>query len=137
MKAYDLYKTEIFYPLKVKVSSACWLAQTDDYADADKLFTVEYAYFSSTSSSWLEHARRYSDQIINTLRLNHDNFVVEIASNDGYLLKNFMEVGIKCLGIEQTASAVKVAEKFGITVRKEFFSDQTFMKLKVVPGCQL
>ncbi len=117
----DLNKPEVYYPLKVKVCDSCWLVQTEDYANADALFTPEYAYFSSTSASWLDHAKRYSDQIIKELGLNSQSFVIEVASNDGYLLKNFAQAGIPGLGIEPTDSTAAVAEQLGIPVRREFF----------------
>ncbi len=118
----DLNKPEVYYPLKVKVCGSCWLVQTEDYANADALFTPEYAYFSSTSATWLDHAKRYSDQIIKKLGLNSQSFVIEVASNDGYLLKNFAQAGIPCLGIEPTDSTAAVAEQLGIPVCREFFS---------------
>jgi SAM-dependent methyltransferase len=117
----DLNKPEIYYPLKVKVCDSCWLVQTEDYAEADALFTPEYAYFSSTSASWLDHAKHYADQMIEKLNLNRKSFVIEVASNDGYLLKNFLHRGIPCLGIEPTRSTAAAAEKLGIPVLHEFF----------------
>jgi hypothetical protein len=100
----DLSRPETWYPLKTKVCDNCWLVQTEDYTDAPALFTPDYAYFSSTSSGWLEHARRYADRVIEELALSGQSHVIEVASNDGYLLKNFVAVGIPCLGIEPTAS---------------------------------
>jgi len=125
----DLKKPEISYPLKLLVCTKCWLVQTEDYTRPEVLFSPEYAYFSSTSSSWLEHAARYSDMIIERLGLNENRFVIEVASNDGYLLKNFVESGIPCLGIEPTDSTAEAAEKIGITVLREFFSEATGKQL--------
>ena len=119
----DLSKPEKYYPLKVKVCTHCWLVQTEDYAKADELFSAEYAYFSSTSSGWLEHAASYAQAMIERLRLNSNSRVIEIASNDGYLLKNFVAAGIPCLGIEPTASTAAAAEKLGIPVLREFFGE--------------
>jgi len=119
----DLSKSEKFYPLRVMVCDECWLAQTEDYAQAEELFSSEYAYFSSTSTSWLKHAAQYSNRIIKELSLNDKSFVIEIASNDGYLLKNFVEAGVPCLGIEPTDSTAKVAEEKNIQVVREFFSE--------------
>jgi len=119
----DLQKPEKYYPLKVKVCNQCWLVQTEDYAQAGELFSPEYAYFSSTSSSWLAHARRYAEKMTRELNLNSKSFVIEVASNDGYLLKNFVAAGIPCLGIEPTASTAKAAEKLGIPVLREFFGE--------------
>jgi SAM-dependent methyltransferase len=120
----DLTRPEKYFPLKVKVCDHCWLVQTEDYAQASELFDSEYAYFSSTSSGWLEHARKYAEKMIHDLGLNKDSLVVEVASNDGYLLKNFVEKNIPCLGIEPTASTAKVAEGLSIPVLHEFFTEK-------------
>jgi hypothetical protein len=119
----DLTKPEKYYPLKVKVCSQCWLVQTEDYAQADELFSAEYAYFSSTSSGWLAHAADYVHAMVERLHLNRNSHVIEVASNDGYLLKNFVTAGIPCLGIEPTASTATAAEKLGIPVLRQFFSE--------------
>ena len=121
LKAADLYKPEKYYPLRLNVCHTCWLVQTEDYADAEELFDAEYAYFSSTSSSWLAHAAKYSQDMIMRLGLNSSSLVVEVASNDGYLLKNFIKGGIPCLGIEPTLNTAAAAEKLGIPVIREFF----------------
>ena len=117
----DLNGPEVYYPLKIKVCDNCWLVQTEDYAEADALFTEDYAYFSSTSSGWLKHSRSYAGKITADLSLNHESLVIEVASNDGYLLKNFVESGIPCLGIEPTDSTADAAELLGIPVVREFF----------------
>ncbi len=119
----DLSKPEKYYPLKVKVCEQCWLVQAEDYAQADELFHPDYAYFSSTSSSWLAHAKGYVSRMIERLNLNRKNLVIEIACNDGYLLRNFVEANIPCLGIEPTASTAAAAEKLGIPVIREFFGE--------------
>lgn len=119
----DLSKPEKYYPLKVKVCTHCWLVQTEDYAQADELFSADYAYFSSTSSGWLAHAASYAQDMIQRLQLNKNSHVIEIASNDGYLLRNFVAAGIPCLGIEPTASTASAAEKLGIPVLREFFGE--------------
>jgi SAM-dependent methyltransferase len=119
----DLSNPELHYPLRVKVCDRCWLVQTEDYARAEELFSADYAYFSSTSSSWLDHAAGYVRMIVDRLRLGPENFVIEVASNDGYLLKNFVAAGIPCLGIEPTASTAAAAEALGIPVRREFFGE--------------
>lgn len=126
----DLSKPEKYYPLRVKVCDECWLVQTEDYAKADELFDSSYAYFSSTSSSWLKHSELYSKNIINRLHLSSDSLVVEIASNDGYLLKNFVAAGIPCLGIEPTASTADASAKLGIEVIREFFGERLATELK-------
>ena len=117
----DLRKPEITYPLRILTCTNCWLVQTEDYTDADELFNDDYAYFSSTSKSWLKHASDYCTMITNRLGLSNNSFVVEIASNDGYLLKNFVSSGIPCLGIEPTKSTAAAASAIGIPVRHEFF----------------
>lgn len=120
----DLNRPETWYPLKLYVCSHCWLVQTEDYASADELFSPDYAYFSSVSKSWLEHAARYSAMISDRLGLNGDSFVIEVAANDGYLLKNFVAANIPCLGIEPTDSTADAAEKLGIPIWREFFGEQ-------------
>ena len=119
----DLSKPEKYYPLKIKVCDQCWLVQTEDYAQADELFSPDYAYFSSTSSGWLSHAKQYVEKITTELGLNAKSLVIEVASNDGYLLKNFVTAGIPCLGIEPTDSTAAAAEQLGIPVIREFFGE--------------
>jgi hypothetical protein len=123
MTTEDLNRPETYYPLKIKVCDQCWLVQTEDYAKADALFTQDYAYFSSTSTGWLAHAERYTKKIIKDLALDSRSHVIEVASNDGYLLKNFVAAGIPCLGIEPTDSTASVAEKLGIVVLRDFFGE--------------
>jgi hypothetical protein len=125
----DLKKQEIYFPLKVYVCTYCWLVQTEDYTNSEALFTSDYAYFSSTSTGWLNHAKNYADKIIKKLSLDKDSLVIEIASNDGYLLKNFLVKNIPCLGIEPTASTAKVAEKLGIPVLRRFFGENLSRQL--------
>lgn len=120
----DLAKPELYFPLKLWVCTCCWLVQTEDSVTANELFRHDYAYFSSVSQSWLAHAERYTTMVTSRLGLNEDSFVVEIASNDGYLLKNFMAAGIPCLGIEPTAGTAAVAEQIGIQVLREFFDQR-------------
>ena len=126
----QLLKPEIYYPLKVMVCENCWLVQTEDFATAEDLFQDDYPYFSSTSSTWLAHAREFSSEIIQKLRLDSDSLVIEIASNDGYLLRNFVEVGIPCFGIEPTKSTADVAEGLGIPVLREFFTESLGIQLR-------
>lgn len=129
LNAADLHKPEATYPLRLFVCEQCWLVQTDDYTEADALFNTEYAYFSSTSSSWLAHAKRYCEMVTARLGLNAGSQVIELASNDGYLLKNFVAAGIPCLGIEPTASTAAAAEALGIPVLREFFGEQLGSRL--------
>lgn len=126
----QLNQHELYFPLKVFVCDNCWLVQTEDYNNADDLFNAEYAYFSSTSTSWLKHAKDYSDLIINKLKLNEKSFVIEIASNDGYLLKNFVKKGIPCLGIEPTKNTAEASIKLNIPVVQEFFGEKLAKKLE-------
>jgi SAM-dependent methyltransferase len=119
----ELNKPEIYFPLRLRVCDACWLVQTEDYARADELFRPDYAYFSSTSASWLAHAAGYANEIVPLLRLDARNHVIEIGANDGYLLRNFVTKGIPCLGIEPTAGTAAAAEALGIPVVREFFSE--------------
>ncbi len=123
LTAADLSKPEKYYPLKIKVCDHCWLVQTEDYAQADELFSPDYAYFSSISSGWLAHAKAYAEQMMQLLQLSRNSLVIEVASNDGYLLKNFVAAGIPCLGIEPTTSTATEAEKLGIPVLQEFFCE--------------
>jgi hypothetical protein len=123
LKAEDLRRPETWFPLKIRVCDQCWLVQTEDYARADELFSPDYAYFSSTSDGWLAHAQRYAQAITARLGLEADSFVIEVASNDGYLLKNFVAAGIPCLGIEPTASTAAAAEAIGVPVLREFFGE--------------
>ena len=129
LTAADLSRPEKTYPLRVKVCHHCWLVQTEDYAQADELFSAEYAYFSSTSTTWLEHAARYARQMTETLKLGPASLVIEVASNDGYLLKNFVAAGIPCLGIEPTASTAAAAEALGVPVLREFFGEAMARRL--------
>jgi len=124
LTADGLKKPELYFPLKLFVCEHCWLVQTEDYTSAESLFNKDYAYFSSTSHSWLEHAKRYSQMIIERENLGADSFVIEIAANDGYLLKNFVSADIPCLGIEPTDSTAAAAEKLGIPVMREFFGEK-------------
>lgn len=126
-----LKQPELYFPLKVKVCEQCWLVQTEDYAKADELFNADYAYFSSTSEGWLVHAANYVEAIIKRLKLNSNSHVIEIASNDGYLLKNFVAAGIPCLGVEPTDSTASAAEELGIPVLREFFDEALGKKLAV------
>ncbi|TWB87303.1 methyltransferase family protein [Bradyrhizobium macuxiense] len=125
----QLHEPETTFPLKILVCHACWLVQTEDHPAADELFTNDYAYFSSTSQSWLNHARIYCEKITEMLHLTRDSFVVEVASNDGYLLKNFVAMGVPCLGIEPTASTADAAEQIGVPVLREFFGAATATRL--------
>lgn len=118
----QLNEPEIFYPLKLFVCDSCRLVQIDEYKKSDDIFDKNYIYFSSFSTSWVEHAKNYVDMISSRLKLNQDSFVIEIAANDGYLLQYVKENNIPCLGIEPTSSTAKVAREKGIEILEEFFS---------------
>lgn len=113
---------EITYPLKVFVSTDSWLVQLPAHAAADELFTADYAYFSSTSSSWCAHAERYVTAAVERLGLGPSSHVVELASNDGYLLQYVKQRGISCLGIEPTHATAEAARQKGIESIERFFS---------------
>ena len=112
---------ETWFPLRLLVCETCWLVQTEDHAGREALFTDDYAYFSSFSSSWLAHARAYVQTMQQRLGLNASSRVVEVASNDGYLLQYVQAAGIPCYGIEPTASTAAAARAKGIAVVERFF----------------
>jgi hypothetical protein len=120
---------EIFYPLKVMVCEACFLVQIEEYAKSSTIFNHQYAYFSSYSSSWLAHCKAYTDKIVERFNYNTDSLVVEIASNDGYLLQYFKEKNIPVLGIEPTANTAAVAIKKGIPTVVDFFGEKLATQL--------
>jgi SAM-dependent methyltransferase len=109
------------YPLRLFVCDRCWLVQTEDFVDAGSLFSPDYAYFSSVSRTWLDHAARYSKDIRQRLALDESSLVLEVAANDGYLLRNFVDAGIPCLGVEPTAATAAAAERLGIPIVRAFF----------------
>jgi hypothetical protein len=117
----QLSRPEKYYPLRVLVCESCWLVQTDDFLDRDEVFDSEYHYFSSTSASWVEHALSFVNYITKELKLDSKSFVVEVASNDGYLLQHFQALGVPNLGIEPTLSTAKVAISKGLSTEIEFF----------------
>ncbi len=112
---------EITYPLKVFVCTHCWLVQLPTHAAAEELFTADYAYFSSTSSSWCAHAERFVAAAVERLDLGPESLVVELASNDGYLLQYVHQRGIPCLGIEPTRATAEAARAKGIETIERFF----------------
>lgn len=120
----QLDEPEIFYPLKVVVCEKCFLVQVDEYKKSDEIFDANYAYFSSMSNSWVKHAKNYVEMITDKKNLNSDSQVIEIASNDGYLLQFFQSKDIPCLGIEPTRSTADVARSKGIKVIEDFFGEQ-------------
>lgn len=121
---------ETWFPLRLLVCEKCWLVQTEDFTGREMLFTRDYAYFSSISSTWLAHARGYVEESVERLGLTEDSRVVEVAANDGYLLQYVVERGIPCLGIEPTASTAAAARARGIDVVEEFFGRSLARRLR-------
>jgi 2-polyprenyl-3-methyl-5-hydroxy-6-metoxy-1,4-benzoquinol methylase len=118
--AADLNRGEMFYPLHVYVCEECFLVQLEEYESAESIFS-DYAYFSSYSDSWLKHAENYCQKMIARLGLNGESFVVEVASNDGYLLQYFVREQVPVLGIEPAANVAKVAVAKGVPTLTRFF----------------
>jgi SAM-dependent methyltransferase len=114
---------EIWFPLKVMVCSACWLVQTQDYAQADELFGDDYAYFSSFSTTWIQHCEKYVGEVSSRYSLGPQSLVIEIAANDGALLQFFLKRGVPCVGIEPTASTARAARERGLEIVEKFFSE--------------
>lgn len=112
---------EKWYPLKVMVCDKCWLVQTEDFVGSTEMFSEDYAYFSSYSSTWLEHARKYVENMTARFNINLDSMVVEIAANDGYLLQYVKEKSIPCYGIEPTHSTAQAAREKDIEIVEDFF----------------
>jgi len=124
----QLNQMEAFYPLHVSVCDRCFLVQLQEYVNPENIF-VEYAYFSSFSDSWLEHCRNYTGQMTERFGLNAQSLVVEVASNDGYLLQYFVEKKIPVLGIEPAANVAKVAIDRGIPTLTQFFGTRLASEL--------
>lgn len=124
-----LQSPEKWYPLHVMVCGKCWLVQTQDFTQAADLFDADYAYFSSYSSSWLTHAKHYVETMAARFRLSSQSHVVEVASNDGYLLQYVQAKMIPCTGIEPTASTAAAARAKGIETIESFFGVQLARKL--------
>jgi len=122
---------EMFYPLHAMVCHKCWLVQLRDATPAETHFHDDYVYFSSFSTSWLEHARRYVTAMTGRFDLTPASSVMEIASNDGYLLQYFHQNGVPCLGIEPSANTGEAARAKGIDSRELFFGERTARALRV------
>lgn len=120
---------EKWFPLRVLVCEQCWLAQTEDFTEADELFDSDYAYFSSFSTSWLAHSERYVVEMTTLLGLDTNSHVVEIAANDGYLLQHVLAQGIPCTGVEPTGKTAAAARAKGIPIVEEFFGLQLAKEL--------
>lgn len=120
---------ETFLPLRVQVCGTCWLAQLDQYVSPGEIFG-EYAYFSSYSDSWLDHARTYVTEVIERFGISTDSMVIEVASNDGYLLRWFIERGIPVLGVEPAANVAEAAIELGIPTEVGFFGKKLAATLR-------
>jgi hypothetical protein len=124
LRAEQIRQMEPFFPLRVFACERCYLVQLEAFVPPDEIFT-EYAYFSAYSTAWVEHARRYVDMISERLGLGPDDLVVELASNDGYLLQHFVGTGIPILGIDPAANVAKAAEERGVPTLVAFFGRKT------------
>lgn len=133
LSADQLDQGETFYPLHVRICAECLLVQLPAYIPADDIFS-DYAYFSSYSDSWVAHARRFVDSAVSRLRLGGESFVVEVASNDGYLLRHVVERGIRALGIEPAANIADVAMSRGIPTEVLFLGEDSGRKVAAQYG---
>lgn len=125
-----LKRPEKYFPLRVLVCESCWLVQAEAYSRAAELFNEEYAYFSSFSTEWLEHSKRYVEEMTARFRLDSSSTVVEVAANDGYLLQYVKEKSIGCYGIEPTASTANAARQKGIEIVQDFLSTSLAQQLR-------
>ena len=121
LDAEDLNRMEPFYPLHVRICEECLLVQLETYVPAEEIFGGDYAYFSAYSDSWVEHARVYAERMTERLALSHESLVVELASNDGYLLQHFVRAGIPALGIDPARNVAEAARARGVDTLCEFF----------------
>ena len=126
--------SERAYPLHVRVCRNCYLVQADDAVPADHIFDAAYAYFSSYSTSWVEHARRYAQAMTERFGLGPESLVVEVASNDGYLLQHFVAMDVPVLGVEPTANTAEAARAKGIPTEVMFFGEATGRELAARGG---
>lgn len=125
----SIRRPEKWFPLKVLVCEKCWLVQAESYSRASELFNDEYAYFSSFSQAWLTHSEKYVSEMVDRFSLDESSHVVEVASNDGYLLQFVMARGIPCLGIEPTASTANAARLKGLETIERFFGAELATEL--------
>jgi SAM-dependent methyltransferase len=130
----DLNHGEVYYPLHVMVCEKCWLVQLDEYETPEKIFS-DYPYFSSFSDSWLKHCENYCEAMKTRFALGRDSFVVEVASNDGYLLQYFVKRDVPVLGIEPAANVAKVAVGKGVPTLVRFFGTRLAEELAAEGQC--
>ncbi|WP_097108697.1 class I SAM-dependent methyltransferase [Hoeflea halophila] len=129
LDAADLARPEKRYPLVIRTCTECWLTQTKDFADREEFFSGDYAYFSSFSKTWLEHAKAYVGAMRDRFGLGPESLVAEVAANDGYLLQYVCELGIPCYGIEPTRSTAAAARARGVEIVEEFFGSELGSRL--------
>jgi SAM-dependent methyltransferase len=129
LKPEQLTQAESFYPLHAYVCDQCWLVQLPECQTREHIFSDHYAYFSSFSDTWLDHARRYVDMAIQRFGLGPKSQVIEIASNDGYLLQYFVAAGVPVLGIDPAANVAEAARKKGVATKVSFFGEATAKEL--------
>ncbi len=125
----NLQNSELLFPLKINICEDCLLVQAEEYKKNNEIFDDNYLYFSSYSESWLKHSENYVEMITQKLSLSKDSFVIEIASNDGYLLQYFKQKNIPCLGVEPTKNTAKIAQDKGIETITDFFGVEIAKKL--------
>lgn len=130
LTAIDLQRPEEYYPLRVLVCNSCLLCQTEDFVASEHMFDENYAYFSSFSTMWLDHAKRYAAYMTDRFGLTAESHVLEVAANDGYLLQYFKTLGIPCLGVEPTRSTADAAREKGIEIIGEFFGEVFARRLR-------
>jgi SAM-dependent methyltransferase len=134
LTAITLRRPEKWFPLRVLVCESCWLVQAEAYSRAAEIFNEDYAYFSSFSDAWMTHAKQYVDDVTAEFKLTQSSFVVEVASNDGYLLKNFVYARIPCLGVEPTASTAAAARAKGVDTLERFFGEELATEIVQTSG---
>jgi len=130
----QLNQMERFFPLHTYVCSECFLVQLQEYVSPDEIFSADYPYYSSYSTSWVAHARRYVEHVHHDFEIGPNDLVVEIASNDGYLLQHFVERKIRCLGVEPAQGVAEAARQKGIRTITRFFGTQTAKDLRAAEG---
>src|SRR5262249_53332196 len=129
LSAADLDRMEPFYPLHARLCTECLLVQVDEFVPVEEIFGRDYAYFSAYSDSWVEHARAYADAMTRRLGLDGESFVLEVASNDGYLLQHFVAAGIPALGIDPAPNVAEAARARGVETMVAFFGAETAREL--------
>lgn len=130
LEPHQLNEPEVYYPLKVFICGNCFLVQVDEYKKSDSIFDSKYVYFSSYSTSWLRHASNYVELMTNRFKLGKESLVIEIASNDGYLLQYFKQRNVPVLGVEPTSNTAEVAKSKGIDSIVDFFGVRLATSLK-------